>query len=91
MPILRYGNLKIKVMQLFEKNVGTIIERVKFENGTEFVVGNVYFDYDGMICTEIRKVPVEEREENEVVEVFFRDGDDGMGCMFAEDGEEVYV
>ena len=78
-------------MQLFEKNVGTIIERVKFENGTEFVVGNVYFDYDGMTCTEIRKVPVEEREEDEVVEVMFRDGDDGMGCLFAEDGEEVYV
>ena len=78
-------------MQLFEKNVGTIIERVKFENGTEFVVGNEYFDYDGMTCVEIRKVPVEEREENEVVEVFFRDGSDGMGCLFAEDGEEVYV
>jgi len=78
-------------MQLFEKNVGTIIERVKFENGYEFVVGNAYFDYDGMTCTKIRKVPVEEREENEVIEVFFRDGDDGMAALFAEDGEEVYV
>ena len=91
MPIFRYRNLKIKVMQLVEKNVGKIIKSVKFDNGLEFEVGNEYFEFDGMTCVEIRAVSEDEREENEVVEVFFKDGQDGMGCLFAEDGEEVFV
>lgn len=78
-------------MQLVEKNVGKVIESVKFENGLEFKVGEEYFEYDGMTCVEIRLVPEDEREEDEVVEVFFKDGQDGMGCLFAEDGEEIYV
>jgi len=78
-------------MQLVEKNVGKIIQSVKFDNGLEFEVGNEYFEFDGMTCVEIRAVSEDEREENEVVEVFFKDGQDGMGCLFAEDGEEVFV
>ena len=67
-----------------------IINNVSFPNGVTFEVGQ-YSNEFGMTVTSIEPVPEGEREEDEVVYIVMKDGDDGISVPFNANGEEVEV
>ena len=67
-----------------------IIHTVSFPNGTTYTIGD-YTNYDSMIATAINPVPEDEREEDEIVAIEMKDGEDGIVVYFNANGEQVEI
>ena len=67
-----------------------IINNVSFPNGVTFEVGQ-YSNEFGMTVTSIEPVTEDEREEDEVVYIVMKDGDDGIRVPFNANGEQLEI
>lgn len=67
-----------------------IIHTVSFPNGDTYTIGE-YTNYDSMIATSINPVPEDEREEDEIVAIEMKDGEDGIVIYFNANGEQVEI